>query len=323
MRTVDAIDLNLVRVFDAVIRCRSVSRAGRMLGVTASAVSHSLSRLRRALGDELFVSTEEGMLPTPRALDIYPQLRDGLDRIAAALGPLDSTPVRATFRLATSDYGASVVLPLVLDTLNPDAGGQSLEIVHADSVKATQLVENGDVHAALGSFEILSNRLRRNLVHADELVVAVKDSHALVATRERSRALVTIAQSVMDAMVKSRDDGGEIAPPNASEHPILFDPAHCLAPRQDHRTLLSAARSVPFPSTIVQILQDADLAAILPRRFVESVTDRVQARLATFALSRPLPLELVWRHGCDQEGSLTWLLTEIARRRGRAQGQPA
>jgi Bacterial regulatory helix-turn-helix protein, lysR family len=63
------IDLNLFRVFDAMMLHRSVRRASQMLSVTPSAVSHALSRLRQSIGDELFIPSEFGMQPTRRALD--------------------------------------------------------------------------------------------------------------------------------------------------------------------------------------------------------------------------------------------------------------
>ena len=61
------LDLNLLRVFDAMMEERSTTRAGDRLGVTQSAVSHSVARLRDLLGDELFIRTPAGMEPTPRA----------------------------------------------------------------------------------------------------------------------------------------------------------------------------------------------------------------------------------------------------------------
>ena len=65
--TLPALDLNLWRVFHQLVRDRQVSRAAAALGVTQPAVSNALARLRRALGDELFTRTPQGMLPTPRA----------------------------------------------------------------------------------------------------------------------------------------------------------------------------------------------------------------------------------------------------------------
>src|SRR5437868_6743764 len=63
-----AIDLNLLLVFDAMMDERNTTRAGRRIGLSQPAVSHALSRLRDTIGDELFVRTAEGMLPTVRAV---------------------------------------------------------------------------------------------------------------------------------------------------------------------------------------------------------------------------------------------------------------
>src|SRR5271166_2940943 len=69
------VDLNLFRVFDAMMQDRTVRAASRRLSVTPSAVSHALRRLRQSLRDELFVSTESSMQPTRRALEIAPTIR--------------------------------------------------------------------------------------------------------------------------------------------------------------------------------------------------------------------------------------------------------
>ena len=79
---IDSIDLNLLRLFDAVYRARSVSRAAEALGLTQPAASHGLGRLRLLLKDALFIRAPGGVAPTPRA-----------DRLAvavqAALGTLE------------------------------------------------------------------------------------------------------------------------------------------------------------------------------------------------------------------------------------------
>ncbi|MEA7264336.1 LysR family transcriptional regulator, partial [Salmonella enterica subsp. enterica serovar Montevideo] len=66
--TLNRLDLNLLRVFDAVMEERSVLRASQRICLSQSAVSHALSRLREVLGDELFIRTPSGMQPTARAL---------------------------------------------------------------------------------------------------------------------------------------------------------------------------------------------------------------------------------------------------------------
>jgi DNA-binding transcriptional LysR family regulator len=76
------IDLNLFRVFDTVMQHRSVTKAAQMLSVTPSAVSHALSRLRQTIGDELFAPNGAGVEPTPRALELASDVREGLQSFA-------------------------------------------------------------------------------------------------------------------------------------------------------------------------------------------------------------------------------------------------
>src|SRR5882724_761540 len=113
---IQRIDLNLFRVFEAIMQHRSITGASRQLGVTPSAVSHALARLRQALADELFVSGASGMEPTPRALQLAPDISDGLGRIDLALDAGAFAPADAlrTFRIAASDYVAAMVLPPLL-----------------------------------------------------------------------------------------------------------------------------------------------------------------------------------------------------------------
>ena len=107
------IDLNLLRVFDAVFEDQNLVRAGKRLHLSQSAISHALSRLREALQDELFVRTAKGMEPTARALAMAAQLREALRSIHDTLGvrPFDpAPPPRKSFVLAANDYVTSVLL---------------------------------------------------------------------------------------------------------------------------------------------------------------------------------------------------------------------
>src|SRR5439155_16592138 len=81
------LDLNLLRVFDTLIEERSVTHAGERLGLSQSAISHALNRLRYVLRDELFVRVADGTRPTPRAAEVAPRLREGLLQLQLALGP--------------------------------------------------------------------------------------------------------------------------------------------------------------------------------------------------------------------------------------------
>src|ERR1700753_1210286 len=92
------LDLNLLRVFDVLLEERNVTRAGARLGLTQSAVSHALNRLRYALNDELFVRGPRGMHPTARAAEIGPQVRAALVQLQAAVTPADFSPITSERR---------------------------------------------------------------------------------------------------------------------------------------------------------------------------------------------------------------------------------
>ncbi|MGY3637896.1 LysR family transcriptional regulator [Bradyrhizobium sp. Lot33] len=81
----NTLDLNLLKVFDAVMEERSVLRASQKVGLSQSAVSHSLARLREILDDDLFVRTATGMQPTARALTMAPQVHEALRSLEAAV----------------------------------------------------------------------------------------------------------------------------------------------------------------------------------------------------------------------------------------------
>src|SRR5690242_21743696 len=79
----DRIDLNLLRVFDAIYEDRNLALAGKRLNLSQSAISHALGRMRDVLGDDLFIRTARGMEPTVRALAMATQVRSALAQIKA------------------------------------------------------------------------------------------------------------------------------------------------------------------------------------------------------------------------------------------------
>src|SRR3569833_2718280 len=107
------LDLNLLRVFDVLLEERSVTRTGARLGLTQSAVSHALSRLRYMLADELFVRGLMGMQPTPRAVEMGPQVHAALNQLQAALAPsaFDPATSERRFGVVTGAYASAILAP--------------------------------------------------------------------------------------------------------------------------------------------------------------------------------------------------------------------
>jgi DNA-binding transcriptional LysR family regulator len=106
-------DLNLLMIFDAVMQEKNLTRAGRRLGMSQPAVSHSLARLRYMLKDELFVRTPEGMRPTPRAERIATPVRAALQELQVTLEADEFVEAESTheFAIAANNYAARAVIP--------------------------------------------------------------------------------------------------------------------------------------------------------------------------------------------------------------------
>jgi LysR family nod box-dependent transcriptional activator len=133
----DHFDLNLLVAFEALLEERSVTRAARRLNLTQSAMSAALRRLREALGDPLLLQHGKAMIPTPHALALAPEVTAslaGLRRLTLPSTGFDPSSSARLFRIAASDYIATVLLAPLLKVLEQAAPGVRLEIaLPADS----------------------------------------------------------------------------------------------------------------------------------------------------------------------------------------------
>jgi DNA-binding transcriptional LysR family regulator len=123
-------DLNLLRVLDVLLEERSVTRAGSRLGLSQSAVSHALNRLRHALNDELLVRGPSGMRPTPRAQELAAGVHAAMTQLQAALAPsgFDPATTQRRFNVVAGAYAASVLAPPIVAAMAAQAPGASLAV---------------------------------------------------------------------------------------------------------------------------------------------------------------------------------------------------
>lgn len=152
MSGIETLDLNLLRVFDAVARERHVTRAAQRLNLSQPAVSNALSRLRAALGDELFLRRPGGVEPTELARNLAPAVASVLDRLRetlAAHAPFEPATSGRVFTVALSEYAETVLAPPVLERMAREAPGCLLAIRHGDRTNAIDLLERGEAELAL------------------------------------------------------------------------------------------------------------------------------------------------------------------------------
>ena len=153
MADLSTLDLNLLRVFDAVARERHVTRAAQRLHLSQPAVSNALARLRAALNDELFLRRPGGVEPTELALALAGPVAEVLDRLRDTLAvhaPFDPATSDRVFTIALSEYAEAVLAPPLLARMAREAPGCLVAIRHADRTIWQGLLERGEAELALG-----------------------------------------------------------------------------------------------------------------------------------------------------------------------------
>lgn len=179
------LDLNLLLVFDALFRQRSVVAAADELAMSPSACSHALGRLRDALGDELFVRAGSAMQPTVQAELMAEGIGEALALLAERLSsaaPFDPASTTQTFVFAATDYTSFTLLPGLIARIEPLAPHLRIKVVYATQQDSLDDLREGRVHFALGvSHErALDDTLEAIECFSDDYVVAARKSHSRI-----------------------------------------------------------------------------------------------------------------------------------------------
>jgi DNA-binding transcriptional LysR family regulator len=304
-----AFDLNLLRVFDALIEERSVTRAGARLGLTPSAVSHALSRLRYLVKDELFVRGSAGMQPTPRAAEIAPGLRQGLIQLQQSLTPAEFAPASTDrqFTVICGDYVATVLLPEVVVRLRAQAPNAGLRVRQTGSHVVDEL-DSGRADLALGGFGRIPERFASELLFRDTMVWTLRNDHPAA---DRPLTLARLAELRHLIVAPGEDtpaiDG--VVVDHGLERRVHRDDAVTFAEAAEARGLSrKVGLTVPNGLIAPNIVANSDMAALLPRRIALAYADRYGLKLFDPPYpSPPFDIVALWRKSLGDQPALTWL----------------
>jgi DNA-binding transcriptional LysR family regulator len=186
------IDLNLLRLFDAVYRSRNVSRAADMLEITQPAASHGLTRLRLLIKDPLFVRAPGGVQPTPRGDRLAEAVRNALATLEEALNEsteFDPAQSRKTFRIHMSDIGEGRFLPELMVMLRERAPGLRLETMPMPRGEITEALDSGKIDFAFGFLPSVKETQRVQLLK-DSYIVLLRKGHPFTRRRRSGKALL-------------------------------------------------------------------------------------------------------------------------------------
>jgi DNA-binding transcriptional LysR family regulator len=176
-----AVDLKLLVVFDAIMTERNVSRAGARIGMSQSATSNALNRLRELLADQLFIRTGSGMQPTAVALRLTTPIHEALQLVRSALEPslFDPSNSTWTYRLAISDHASIVMLPSLAQHLARVAPGVRLVLRPKVNAEVAGQLDANEIDFAIGVIPALQRRFNRASLFRDSYDCLLRRNHPL------------------------------------------------------------------------------------------------------------------------------------------------
>ena len=263
------LDATVLLIFLALMRLRKTTTVADELGLTQSAISHSLKRLRNIFDDELFHRKSHGLEPTAFARALETRIIDVVDGLSAILHgpePFDPAKSAGSIRVAAYDYELAVVMPRLLPQTLARAPDVSIDAVPLQPSAALAELTDGSVDMAIGILPSAREDIAASPLYSETYRVAGRVDHPLFQQQISEQAYAD-AQHLL------------VAPSGETRGVVDFE----LARRGLGREVVS---SVPYFFPALATLARSDLVATLPSRITG-------AYATPFGLeSRPLPLEV-------------------------------
>jgi DNA-binding transcriptional LysR family regulator len=282
-------DLNLLHILDILLSEVSVARAARRLGLSPSAMSRALARLRAVTGDQLLVRAGRGLVPTPRAEAMREKVRLLVEDARILLRPtegLDLATLKRSFTLRTSDGFTETFGPSLIRRVMSEAPGVDLRFVRKLD-KESRGLRDGTVDLETGVVAgSISPEIRSQALFSDRYIGAIRSGHPLAGTH------VTPAQYASWGHVVASRQGLDLG--GIDERLRALGLSRRITTSVDGFTAALALAS------------QSDLIATVPARH----TQGVRAGMQEFAI--PLALEdftisLLWHPRLDGDPAHRWL----------------
>ena len=310
-----ALDLNLLRVFDAVMVEQNLTRAADKLAMTQPAVSNSLKRLRLSLGDELLVRTAYGVKPTARAEALWPAIRQALVSLEAALAPhrVDLAQEQITFRMAMADATAALWMPSLIRAIERQAPNINARIVPLTTREPQGMLVHGDIDLAMGIFPGVVAQLTGSQVpgrHSIQHERLYSGHYVCVMSKEHPLA------------------NGELTLDDycAANHLLVSFSGRALGLVDDALHRVGRQRRILLTVnqffTAGKVVANSDLITVLPHHLIESTG--MSEALVSKALPFDMPgvhIDMLWHERDQRNPAHTWLREHLIRTTKEMQAQ--
>lgn len=289
------VDLNLLVALDAILRQRSVTRAAAEVGLSQPAMSRALGRLRDLLDDALLVRSGQGMVPTPRALELVGPLSaclEGIRRTLEPPGDFDPRRARRAFVVSALDTTQAVVLPRLLARIARE-GATGVELstapLRSEGDTFTQLI-SGQRDFAIGRFEAPPPGIRRALLYRDRIVCVVRRNHPRVRGRLTLKRYLAESHLAAESFVPV-------------ERPFTID--SLLARQGLNRRVVGRVENLAMAPLVVA---RTDLLCTAPEQTIAPFAEGLGLRAVELPFPAPgFDLHLAWHERNDRDGGHAWL----------------
>jgi len=307
-------DLNLLRVFDEVMAERNLTRAADNLAMTQPSVSNALRRMRDALGDDLVVRAGYGVEPTPKAIEIWPAVREALSHLKQVLAPtsFDPSNAEASYVLAMADATAALLIPPLVGTIEARAPGISLRILPLTTRDPRGLLETSELDAAVGYFPVAMAEITQRMMEeggAPSVGYERLYDGRYVCVMRRDHPLAG-GPLTLDAYCAAHH-----LLVSFSGRPFGFVDQALAAIKRKRRVVITVNQFF----TAGQVVANSDLLTVLPEHFVASTG------MAHELAIRPLPydvppvhVDMLWHRRHADRPAHAWLREQIVAAARRA-----
>jgi DNA-binding transcriptional LysR family regulator len=301
------LDLNLLRVFDAVMTEQNLTRAASRLAMTQPAVSNALRRLRDALNDELLIRTAHGVKPTSRAEALWPAVRHALSELEEAIAPeqnFDIANAQTTFRMAMADATATLWLPALVRSIEREAPNLTIRMVPLTTREPRPMLLRGDIDLAVGFFPgvtaqiaagqgVSVSPIRHEQLYAGSYACVMRKGHPL-ADKELTVEAYCSARHLLVSF-SGRANG-------------LVDEALARVGRE-RRIMITVNQFF----TAGRVVATSDLLTVLPRHLIASTG--ITGSLITKDLPFDLPkvhIDMLWHERDTRGPAHKWLRSHLS-----------
>ena len=295
------LNLDWLEVFVQIYKTQSVTRAAALLGMEQASASIALNKLRQHFDDRLFIRTGEGMVPTPRAQSIYPELMEALLRIERARGkPAVFSPKDAvrTFRICMTDISEIIILPTLINHLQKTAPGLVVEAEKISS-DSRQRLASGDVDLAVGFLPDLEAGFYQQALFEQDFVCLAAKNHPRI-KGEQGHGKLTQLQFSKE---------GHIAVTVSSTGHVIVDKV-LAKQRIDRRIVLR----VPSFLGVARIVAQTEFLVIVPRQLGMALAAQEQVQVLEPPISLPhYKVKQHWHERFHADAGNSWLRQTMAK----------